>query len=158
MNCRDAEVLIHLERDGPLAAAQAAAIAEHVAECPACHRMRANLAAAIESWRASLKTAVTPDPEREWATLRRKIRSAGSEDGRAATGRHFKPWLALPLGAAAALAFALFVRQPTPVPAGKTIAQSGSVEVSAADGSVVFVDDRSGWVVVWEAEAASTTL
>ncbi|MSU66906.1 MAG: hypothetical protein EXS38_12590 [Opitutus sp.] len=54
---------------------------------------------------------------------------------------------------AAALAVVAFIVRPeatSPVSENK---RPSGVEVSAADGSVVFVDDKSGWVVVWEGEA-----
>src|SRR5262245_9777709 len=123
MNCRHAEKQIFAERDGALDANQRAALTEHVAQCASCRAVRTNLAAALESWRAASQSVATPDPDREWHTFRRRIRggigASGSEPSRV---RRMTPWLALPFGAAAAVALLLFVRPPVSSPAPRNVA------------------------------------
>lgn len=154
MNCRDAERQIFAERDGALESSQRAALAEHVAQCAACRQTRNVLSAAISSWRSSTQAAPMPDPTREWEALRREIRGGIPAVAQATQRRNLVPWLALPVGAAAALAVVLMTNQPAPVPApARQIAKTEAVEVSAGDGSVVYVDDKSGWVVVWEGDS-----
>jgi hypothetical protein len=95
-----------------------------------------------------------PDPTREWEALRREIRGGIPAVGRPSRRRNLVPWLALPVGAAAALAVVLMTNQPAPAPAStRQVAKTEAVEVSAGDGSVVYVDDKSGWVVVWEGDS-----
>lgn len=149
MNCRSAENHLFAERDGALDSTQRAALTEHVAHCATCRAQRDRLAAAIESWRAATQAVTPPDPLREWESLRRQIRGGVGWD-RPVNRRTLLPWLTLPLGAAAAVALAVFVNSPAPSPETPRVARSEAVEVSAGDGSVVFVDDKSGWVVIWE--------
>ena len=154
MNCRQAEHHIFAERDGALDAAGQATLAAHVAGCSGCRLKRANLTAAANAWRSSTEAVNPPDPAREWQAVRRRIRGGlGSAAPRVGPFWKFLPWLAVPLGAAGALAIVLFVTSPGPPNAGRAIARASAVEVSATDGSVVFVDDKSGWVVVWEGDA-----
>jgi anti-sigma factor RsiW len=154
MNCRDAERQIAAERDGALEASQRAALEQHVATCASCRTQRADLHAALATWRQSAQTAALPDSTREWESVRRTIRHESAQP--APRNRHLLPWVALPLGAAAAVMLTLWTNQaPAPAPASAPqVARTSndSVEVSAADGSVVFVDDKSGWVVIWEAQ------
>jgi anti-sigma factor RsiW len=154
MNCRDAERQIFAERDGALDTSQRAALTEHVAHCAACRDTRNHLAAAIESWRHSTQAVVSPDPVREWEALRRQIRGGVSSVAQPSRRRNVIPWLALPIGAAAAVAVALFVNRPEPSANDvRQVARADAVEVSAGAGSVVVVDDKSGWVVIWEGDA-----
>jgi anti-sigma factor RsiW len=152
MNCRDAERQIFAERDGALDHSQRAALDEHLAHCTGCRGTRNQLAAAIESWRTTTQAVVAPDSAREWEALRRQLRGGVPAVERPTRRRNVIPWLALPVGAAAAIALALFVNRPQPAtPEPRPVARA--VEVSAGDGSVVFVDDKSGWVVIWEGDA-----
>lgn len=152
MNCRDARRHISAERDDPLNHNQRAALDQHATECADCRRLRTELALALNSWRVTLQQTPVPDSTKEWEALRRTIR-AGTKSP-VERRRHLMRWLALPIGAAAAAVLALWVN-PAPSPSnGPAVAvarATDAVEVSAADGSVVFVDDKSGWVVIWEA-------
>jgi hypothetical protein len=160
MNCRDAERQIFAERDGLLDLPQQAAVAEHVAHCAACRRTRNNLAAAIESWRVATQAVAAPDADREWEAVRRQMRGGVGSNGQvsAARQRRVLSWVALPLGAAAAVALAFFMRPASSSSIAANVARADSVEVSAADGSVVYVDDKSGWVVIWEGEAGARAI
>ena len=160
MNCRDAEHKIFASRDCVLATPDRIALAEHVAKCPACRGMQARLADGIESWRVATQAFVPPDAGREWESLRRRIRGGlGAHSvNSGARQRRIVSWFAVPLGVATAVALALFVFPPASSSTAKNMARADSVEVSAADGSVVFVDDASGWVVIWEGEAGAKTI
>src|SRR3954469_10790929 len=107
MNCRDAERQIFAERDGALDPTQRAVLAGHVAQCATCRQTEKVLAAAIGSWRSSTQAAPMPDPTREWEALRRDIRGGVAAVARPARRRNVVPWLAVPVGAAAALAVVL---------------------------------------------------
>src|SRR4051812_16159644 len=134
MNCRDAERQIFAERDGALGSTQRAALAEHVAQCATCRQTQKVLAAAIGSWRISTQAARMPDPSREWEALRRDLRGGIPAVARPAGRRNLVPWLALPVGAAAALAVVLMTNQPAPVPSpARQVARTEAVEVSAGD-------------------------
>src|SRR3954466_11888028 len=116
MNCREAQDQVFAERDGALDSTQRAALDSHVAGCATCRRIRADLATAFTLWRVEVEKVVVPDAEREWHAVRRRIRG-GAEAGTETTARprrNLVPWLAVPLGAAAATAVALFVATPTP--------------------------------------------
>lgn len=155
MNCRQAQDHLFADR-GALDDNQRAALDAHVAACPACRRISENLTAALTDWRRAAELAPVPNAEREWHAVRRKIRGgaeAGATDTITPARRRFLPWLALPLGAAAAIATALYVAQdPTQAPAGTahgTIARADSVEAPGAAQTMVYVDEKSGWLVVY---------
>jgi anti-sigma factor RsiW len=184
VNCRDVTSLLSAERDGPLDAAAREALEQHVAACPACRRVRADLAEAAEAWRAGTTGATQPDPAGEWRTLRAQIRAAApggfaSPDvrmrGRAS--RRFSPWLlasaALPFGAAAVWLAVLALRPVAPFSEENAVriaaiaapspvvplpARADYVEIPADASPVVFLDQESGWLIVWaEAPAARTS-
>jgi hypothetical protein len=154
MNCREAHTHLFAERDGALDNPQRAALDGHVAECAACRRVRETLAAALMSWRAENEKTPVPDAEREWHAVRRRIRGGAEAGAPAKSRRTFFPWLVAPFGAAAAVALAFYVMRE---PAGGTggaataaqIARVESIEVPGGAVSSVFVDDKSGWLVVW---------
>jgi anti-sigma factor RsiW len=164
MNCRDVTPLLSAERDGPLDAAARETLERHVAACPACRGLRADLAEAAEVWRAGTALATTPDPAGEWRTLRGRLHSAGETNP--AAGRRLPSWLltagALPLAAAAVWLAMLAldpasttkVGPPSPVVAFAKSAQAPSaradyVETPADTTPVVYLDQESGWLIVW---------
>ncbi|WP_414660410.1 zf-HC2 domain-containing protein [Horticoccus sp. 23ND18S-11] len=159
MNCREAQNRIFAERDGTLEANERAALDGHLAQCDACRKVRAGLAAAITSWQNEATAAQVPDAEREWHAVRRRIRHESAPAAR----RPLFTWLVLPLGvaAAAAVAFTLFVPStvPTVVPApianATQVARVDAVEAPGNNAStMVFVDEKSGWLIVWASDAA----
>jgi anti-sigma factor RsiW len=159
MNCREAQNNLFTDRDGALAPEQRAALEGHLAECAGCRRVKDDLAAALSSWRDANARTVTPDPEREWHALRRTIRGGEPSAGARTPARRLLPWLALPLAGAAALALALFTGEPSSDNssgarrAEQQIARADSVEVSGNASTMVYVDDKSGWLIVWAADA-----
>ena len=157
MNCREAQDRILTERDGALDETSRAAVALHVAGCADCRRVRADLTAALESWRADVANVIVPDAEREWHAVRRRMR--GGETGTqspARSRRSLFTWIALPLGAAAEAALALFI-SPSPRFDPAPVAHVDSVEAPGNNAStLVFVDDKSGWLIVWASDATPT--
>ncbi len=147
MNCHSAQRLLSAERDGALATGERAGLAAHVAGCAECRQFQAKCVEAIEGLKAAATRVAVPDEERAWQDIRRELRAARPTAARAwwNLGR----W-ALPLGAAAALA-AVAVIGPswTDDDGPQTVARAEFVEVSGDASSVVYVDDKSGWLVVW---------
>ncbi len=133
-----------------------APLAAHVAQCAACRRIQENLAAALSTWRTQTSLASVPDAEREWHAVRRRIRQ-----GTDATSHPHRRWLALvtwPLAAAAAAAV-LFVSLPRPdsrgVASGEPSVRADFVEAPGRNAStMVIVDDKSGWLIVWASDAS----
>ena len=94
-----------------------------------------------------------------WGCVRRRIRHESAPAAR----RPLFTWLVLPLGvaAAAAVAFTLFVPStvPTVVPApiadATQVARVDSVEAPGNNAStMVIMDEKSGWLIVWASDAA----
>jgi anti-sigma factor RsiW len=175
MNCRDVTPLLSAERDGPLDTAALEALEQHVAACPACRRIRADLAEAAQAWRAGTARTATPDPAGEWRTLRTQIRTGSADTSLPSRGRVSARWLAagaLPF-AAAAVWLAMLALDPTaPEVAQKTPAvvalapaspvaplpaRADYVETLADSSPVVFIDEESGWLIVWAEAPASRT-
>lgn len=160
MNCRTALLHIASERETGLEAGTRSDLEAHVAACDSCRRARSNLAAALEAWRAEATLVPTPDPSREWQAFRRRIRGAPeAHSRRTATHRWFNPaWLAIP--AAAALVALTFFRPaagPEDVAGGKAGATARAEAVEAPGGNastMVFIDDKSGWLIVWAIDAS----
>ena len=154
MNCRSAQRLMSSERDGALPAAERADLAAHVAACASCQRARASVAAAVDEWRSSSARIAVPDVERAWQDIRREIRTSAPSKARTWWGL---PRWTLPLAAAAGLIVAATVMVPPWLapsePPQKTArletARADFVEVANNSSSVVYVDDKSGWLVVW---------
>lgn len=162
MNCREAQSQIFAERDGALDHPRRVALDSHLASCDGCRRSRETLSAALTAWRLEVGQVTVPDAEREWHAVRRRIRG-GVEAGAARTARPRRSlftWFAVPVGAAAAVALALFVspstspQHPPEAHDGANIARASSIEVSGSKApSMIFVDDKSGWTFVWAADA-----
>lgn len=150
MNCRNAQDLLLAERDGVLTGEQRAALDAHVAACPACQRQRTAVGEAMEAVRAEWASAPLPDRDEAWQDLRVRLHPPAARK----TRRRGAPllWLGAPL--AAAIALLLFRPVPPPVTAvvaeTPTTASADYVELSDARATpMVYVDDDSGWLVVW---------
>ncbi|MEO6246277.1 MAG: zf-HC2 domain-containing protein [Opitutaceae bacterium] len=168
MNCHEAQTQIFAVQDGAAGEIPGAALEGHLAHCAGCRQVRANLAAVLGAWRHDSARARVPDAEREWHAVRRQIRggaAVGSEPAR--PRRSAFAWLALPLGAAAAAALALFVinqnQEQTPTSeltarfSDAVIARADSVEAPGnAASTMVFLDDKSGWLIVLASDAVAT--
>jgi len=149
MNCRAAQRLVSAERDGVLAARERADLAAHLVSCAECRRFQATLGETGRRLREAAARVTVPDEERAWHDIRREIRAADTLAPRAWWG--LGRW-ALPLGAAAALAVVALVVPPWGgEEARPTVARAEFVEVPGDASSVVYIDDKSGWLVVWAA-------
>lgn len=160
MKCSESQRLISAERDRALAEIERAGLEAHLAACAGCRESRARLAAAADAWRAASAAVPTPEVERAWLDIRRAIRGAANPaGGRARSRGSFVSWAAGSLAAAAAMAVALFVSWPAQPanPANPASEWMAPVEVARAEyvdagegvTPVVYVDDDSGWLVVW---------
>lgn len=158
MNCHEAQKHLFADDSRAPATAERSALVSHLATCAECRQVQARLVSALDSWRADDARVRVPDAEREWHAVRRKIRG-GAEAGTTsvfARPRRIFAWIAVPVGAAAALAVALFVEpsasqspsKKSPAPSTQ-VARADSVEVPGGASPLVYVDDKSGWLIVW---------
>lgn len=153
--CRQIEALLLSEPDGTLDATGLAQLEAHAAECPDCRRQRALLSAATVVLKQTHAAVSVPSAREEWLTLRDRLR-AGRGDRVAAGKPAMTPWLywgirTAALGAAAAIAFIAYLRQslPAPFPSGGAIARAEFVQADNAASTLVYVDQDSGWLIVW---------
>lgn len=161
MNCREAQSQLCVEADTVLDQSQRAALEGHLAQCGDCRRMRDELAATLTFWRTDATHVAVPDAEREWHAVRRRIRGGTDTAGARTAPRHRNlfAWLAVPLGAAAAVTLALYVSpRGTPsvptTPSVEHVTQVNSVEVPGDNATtMVFVDEKSGWLFVLASDA-----
>lgn len=158
MNCRSATPLLSAERDSALGEPERTELDRHLAECPACRQLRAEIAEAMALWRSDAANVPVPDPEQEWHLLRAQLHAP---ERKAIARRSAAPlaWFGVPL-AAAALALAFFVgRTPprvgnTPAAGSDIFARADFVELADANSTpLVYLDSESGWLVVWAVEA-----
>ena len=149
MNCPSAQRLLSAERDGALASPERASLAAHVAGCAECRQFQVRLAEVSAGLKMAAARVAVPDEERAWPEIHREIRASRPTAVRA--WWHLGRWV-LPLGAAAALAaVALLGPSWTDEDGPQTVARAEFVEVAGNASSVVYVDDKSGWLVVWAA-------
>ncbi len=151
--CRKIEPLLLSEPDGVLNPAELAELESHVAGCEACRRQRDLLSAVSSSLKKSSEALPVPSPHEEWMTLRDRIR--GERGAHKGNNRWSRPWLrwgvpALSFGTAAAVACILYLRAPSPAPFLRvTIARAEYVQSENAESTLVYVDQESGWLIVW---------
>lgn len=148
MNCRECERLL-LGEEGEHSATAAAAVAAHVQDCPTCRALQDSLAAALGQWRTEA-AAQAPDAAAAWRSLRPRLAA------RPARSRRLAPllWLSAPLAAAAALTLVFLRPAPAERDHDSIFAHADYVEAGNPSAStVVYVDNDSGWLVVWAADA-----
>jgi len=161
MNCRSAQRLLSAERDGALATSERTDLEAHLVACGSCRQFRAIIGDAAGAWRASTTQVRVPDAEQTWQAIRREIREGDSRVARPAPNP-FR-WL-LPVGAGAALAAVIVMVAPqwrqgsalTPQAHEREVARVDFVEVPDGGSSMVYVDDKSGWLVVWAVDSKQT--
>jgi len=147
MNCRDCERLL-LREGAELSDAEAAAAARHVQDCPHCRELQSSLTAAIGEWKAET-SAQEPDAAAAWRALRPRLTARRRQP------RRLAPLLCLtaPLAAAAALALLVYPPKPAERDRGIEAAHADFVEAgNPAASTMVYVDNDSGWLVVWAAD------
>ena len=152
MNCRPIEPLLLAERDGVLTNEQHAALASHVATCPACRQRQAVLTETMEAFRADAAAINVPNADGEWRTLRAQLPSGEAKPSRQSP-LATAIWFGVPLAAAMAIAFLIGspTSPQTQVPArGTESARADFIEAADPTAStLVYVDKDSGWLVVW---------
>lgn len=148
MNCREAEKWIAIEREGALGDSRRAALDAHLSSCASCREQRAELAAAVQTWKAADAKVELPNVETEWHAIRRRMRNTEKP-----SVAWFPGWLAPALGVAAIAVIALVIAGPwtfSPDVPSATVARAEYVEVADESAStLVYVDEESGWLVVW---------
>ncbi|MDP3072135.1 MAG: zf-HC2 domain-containing protein [Opitutaceae bacterium] len=160
MNCREVQSELFADTEDTPANARRAAVAAHVAHCAACQRVRDDLTAALTAWRSDVAKVSIPDAELEWHAVRRRIRGGGVPAS-SGSWQKWTAWLGLPLAVAAAAAL-IFVARPVQItapilPIGE-FAHAENIEAPGRDAStMVFVDDQSGWLIVWASDSAGQT-
>ncbi|HEY5553025.1 MAG TPA: zf-HC2 domain-containing protein [Opitutaceae bacterium] len=150
------------EKDGALNEDKRTALEAHVAGCKSCSHFKHAIATTSRQLRESAQAVSVPDADSEWREIRRRIQKT---EPAAPVWARLVPALGVPLAAAAALAIAFiaapqwFVRESKDPVAGAEIAQVAEVawephaefvEIPGSDDSmVVYLDEPSGWLVVW---------
>lgn len=149
MNCRAATRHLAVERDAPLSASLQAGLERHLASCPECARVRAALAESADAWRQNTARVTPPSPAAEWRELRASLHAAPPP-------RRIPAWLfaagGLPLAAAAAWGVLLALRPPDPateIALHPAAARAEFIETGDDSSPVVFIDQSSGWLIVW---------
>lgn len=158
MNCRAATRHLAAERDAPLPDSVRAGLERHLEACPECSRARSALAEAADAWRQNTARVTPPSPAAEWRELRASLHPSP-------TPRRLPAWLfaagGLPLAAAAAWGLLLALRPPAPaqdIALHPAASRAEFIETSDESSPVVFLDQTSGWLIVWaEAPAASSS-
>ena len=153
MNCRDIESLILAERDGVLTSGQHAALSAHVAACPVCQHLRANLGEAAAFLKTDAANVAVPDADKEWRAIRAQLHG---EPVKPARRRPLAPviWFSAPFAAAAALIIGFLLSRPE---APQSMPAQAAKHADASDTSVstiAYVDKDSGWLVVWSTDGA----
>jgi predicted anti-sigma-YlaC factor YlaD len=159
MNCREVQSELFAETEGTPANPRRAAVEAHVAHCAACRRVRDDLTAALAAWRSDVAQIEVPDAEREWHAVRRRIRGGDARPSRSRWD--LGAWIGLPLATAAAVALVMVSPAPREtgldIPVGE-VARAENIEAPGNNAAtMVFVDDKSGWLIVWASDATTQT-
>ena len=160
MNCREVQSELFAANEGTPANPRRAEVEAHVANCAACRRVHEDLTGALAAWRSDVSKIAVPDAELEWHAVRRRIRGGGGEPS--VRSRHnWMSWLGLPLATAAAVVLVMVApASQSPdldIPVGE-VARAENIEAPGNNAStMVFVDDKSGWLIVWASDATSQT-
>ena len=159
MNCHTAQRLIATEPDSTPSAEESRLLAAHLSGCEACRNEQTIVARALAGWQASTASAAMPTVERAWQDIQRELRKSSGQP--ASRGFLRRSWM-IPVSAAAALAALIVVARPLGKPSspGNPLAQNSAaradfVEVPNDASSLVYVDDQSGWLVVWAVNDSS---
>ena len=129
MTCRDNESLILAERDGALTPEQSAALSGHVAACPACQRFRADLAAALTTFKTDIARVPVPDADEAWRDLQNRLHAPAKRTKKSPLAPVI--WFGAPMAAAAAVALMLFTSPaPTRLPAPAVVAKDAPSELA----------------------------
>ena len=154
MKCTECTRLILSEGGMPPSPGWQDQVAGHVAVCPDCRRLQADLAAMRETWKTDTARVAVPDGQAAWEELRPSL----SQPARRSR-RRLAPllWISAPLAAAAAFAFVLL--NPA-APTGSESAMSVHADYveagNPAASTMVYVDKESGWLVVWAADSGNS--
>jgi len=157
MNCRHCQTLLLREADQLGTAGERAKLEAHLAGCPDCRSLQADLRNLTREVRDELRATSVPDVAQEWRQLRHALQQDKTEAARSKRS-NAGWWIVPPLAAAAAVALLFLVQTPSPESAGgpttngsgPVIARAEYVEPGdAAAATMVFVDKPSGWLVVW---------
>lgn len=130
----------------------------HLTGCAECRQLRVGLAESAAAWRATAAKVRVPDERLEWQRVRRRLNGEPERAAPRARGIFTLGRSATLLAAAAAVVLGLFL-SPSLRPPKVTVAAAAPVadfvEVGGdASSAMVYVDDKSGWLVVWAADTA----
>lgn len=155
--CTATQELLVREPEGDLDAAALVRLEEHVTGCGACRQRRAVLRAVRVQLRATAQATATPAPAEVWRELRSRlddvaparVPGAGARTG----GLGWRPlaWAGSLAVAAAAVLFVGRPRLPSGDVASMPTAEARADYVQATDNAatLVYVDQESGWLIVW---------
>jgi anti-sigma factor RsiW len=156
MNCNQAEKALSRYLDGELPAGEVADLEQHLASCSSCRETADEWQGYGETLRADAPER-TPDPTKAWHDIRRSLRNRENP----ITPTTSRPWWIRPLpwtGAAATVALFtigyFFGFSPSSeFPKGNTV-EYVDTDLPGAS-TVVYVDDETGWNIVWVLESES---
>jgi len=150
MKCTECTRLILSDGGVPPSPGWQDEVAAHVAACPDCRRLQADLATMWATWRADTAQVAIPDEKAAWEELRPLLRQSAKRNP-----RRLAPllWISAPLAAAAAFAFVLLNPAVPTVNESAMAVHADYVEAgNPAASTLVYVDKESGWLVVWATE------
>jgi len=156
MNCSQAEKALSRHLDGELLAGEVASLEKHLSSCSACRETAAEWGGYGSALRADAPNEI-PDPTKAWHDIRRSLRNRESP----IPTTNARPWWARPLPwAGAVVTVALFTvgyflqLSPSPgFPYGSAV-EFVDTDLPGAS-TVVYVDEETGWNIVWVLESES---
>ena len=180
MNCRHAQDELLAARDASHGAAGSSALTEHLQNCAECRAVQQQFAQATNAWRETEAKVTIPDAQQEWHAVRRRLRQGETTTSPAPHWWRRTLQFSAPLAAAAVIALVVWSGRESPAPptldptsTSTEIAQIDDpwaeefadhfayaanveyVETENEDASpFVYVDDESGWLIVWASAPA----
>jgi len=156
MNCRDIEPLLLAERDGVLTGEEHAALARHIAACPACRKERLVYGEAVTFLKTDAANVALPDIDAEWRTIRGRLHDSDRPEKKPRLAPVI--WFGATLAAAAALVIAFLITRAKPSEeVSPRPAMMASKPAAPEAATIAYVDKDSGWLVVWSDADATTS-
>ncbi len=159
MNCREAENLISAKIDGELDQDSMAPLDRHLEECSPC-RMTLEQWSGLRKQLADRDAEELPMPEidSEWQIVQSRLDTREQPRPRAVFLSFPLPWIS---AVAALIMVGIGLTFVRPNPLDREIVQHMAENVEYVETDivgatpVVFVDDESGWTVVWVVESGA---
>ena len=161
MNCLASQKQLLRAQDEALHDQQHSTLAAHLSSCPQCSEFEASLRQISADIKNEAASVPVPDADETWQGIQSRLQPTGESE---TTSKRFAPliWITAPLAAAAAFAFAFLPSHSTSDFDSVAMSEASATQVDYVETdnpnatTMVYVDNQSGWLVVWTDDTSVT--